>query len=98
MKRSMFVRKRLQFIEHDRHVARYADLVGLGLVGLGSRLIAVLAQGRAQAFKFRIDDQVYDALREMRSRQRTNDHHRSDYISFSEKEHREQSNSVDDRR
>src|SRR4051812_39921304 len=52
----------------------------------------------AQAFKFRVDDQVHDALREMRSGQRTDDHHRSDYISFSNKEHREQSNSVDDRR
>jgi hypothetical protein len=45
-------------------------LIGLGMVGLGSRLIAFLAQGRAQAFKFRIDDQVYDAPREMRAGQR----------------------------
>src|SRR4051794_9566142 len=36
----------------------------------------------AQAFKFRVDDQVHDALREMRSGQRTDDHHRSDHATL----------------
>jgi hypothetical protein len=33
MKGGVFVRQGFQFIEHDGHVARHADLVGLGMVG-----------------------------------------------------------------
>jgi hypothetical protein len=66
----MAIGQSLQIIEHVCDVARHTCLIGLGMVGLGSRLIAFLAQGRAQAFKFRIDDQVYDAPREMRAGQR----------------------------
>jgi hypothetical protein len=39
MKGSMFVRQDLQFIEHDGHVARHADLIGLGVVALGLRFL-----------------------------------------------------------
>jgi hypothetical protein len=49
--------QRPQFIEHGCDVARHADLIGLGVVGLGPRFlghgprsIALFAQGRAQAF------------------------------------------------
>jgi hypothetical protein len=31
----MFVRQGFQFIEHDRYVARHADLVGHSMVGIG---------------------------------------------------------------
>jgi hypothetical protein len=39
MKGSMFVRQGFQFIEHDGHVARHADLIALGMVGLGPRFL-----------------------------------------------------------
>jgi hypothetical protein len=33
MKGGMFIRQSLQRIEHDGHVPRHADLIGLGVVG-----------------------------------------------------------------
>jgi hypothetical protein len=42
---------------HVCDVARQADLIRLGVVGLVAGGIALFAQGRVQAFKLRIDDQ-----------------------------------------
>ena len=66
----MAIGQSLQIIEHVCDVTRHTCLIGLAMVGLGSRLIAFLAQGRAQAFKFQIDDQVYDALQKTRDGER----------------------------
>jgi hypothetical protein len=40
MQFGMAVSHGTQFIEHHSHVARHADLIGLGVVGLGARLRA----------------------------------------------------------
>jgi hypothetical protein len=32
----------LQLVEHDRHIARHADLIALGMVGLGSRFLGLV--------------------------------------------------------
>jgi hypothetical protein len=66
----------LKLIEHAGDILCYADLIQLGVVGLdprflslGPRPIAFIAQRRAQAFKFRVGDQVHDALQKTRDGQ-----------------------------
>jgi hypothetical protein len=57
-----------QLIEHAGDILRHTNLIGLCMVGLGSRPVAFIAQGRAQTFKFRIDNQVH-ALQKTRDGQ-----------------------------
>jgi hypothetical protein len=40
----VFVRQGFQFIEHDGYVARHADLIGLGVVRLGARVLCFFAR------------------------------------------------------
>jgi hypothetical protein len=82
----------------------YVDLIRLGVVGLGAgflglgpRPIAFIAQGGGHG----LSNSGLMIRFMMRSGKRgtangADDHHRSDRTSFFDKEHREQSNSVDD--
>ena len=69
MQLGVFVGHGPHVLEHGCHVPHHADLIGLGVIGLGACFldlvaggIALFAQGRAPAFKLRIDDQVHNAL------------------------------------